>query len=288
LGPSKTLKAFNMRNSKSLSYALSASVMLTLLAGCSGSGNAGGSSAFAPPAQTSSMGSFAPMDSTSVGPLGKPVTCPVVKGDVPLASAASFAVLGGSTVTSTGLTIIYGDLGVSPGTSITGFGPGVVNQGTMYAGGPVAAQAQADLAGGYNYTVALQHPTALPADIGGTTIAPGLYNALTTLGITGTATLDGQGNKNSLFIFQIPDTLTTAVSSRVKLINRANACNVFWQVGTSATLNQGSKFRGTIMAAVSISVSSGVKVRGRLLTESGAVTLIDDRINRYRLDIDTK
>jgi hypothetical protein len=208
--------------------------------------------------------------------------CPIVNGDVPLASAASFGVLGGSTVTSTGLTIIHGNVGVSPGTSITGFGPGVV-YGTMYAGGPVAAQAQADLATGYNFAAGRQNPTAIPADIGGMTIAPGLYNALTTLGITGTATLDGQNKKNSVFIFQIPDTLTTSVRSRVKLINKANACHVFWQVGTSATLNSASKFRGTLMTAVSISVGSGVKVRGRLLAESGAVTLIDDRINSLYL-----
>jgi hypothetical protein len=200
-----------------------------------------------------------------------------VKGDVPLASAASFAVLGGATVTSTGLTILDGNLGVSPGTSITGFGPGVVKNGTIYAGGPVAAKAQADLATAYNYAAGLQNPTALPLDIGGTTITPGLYIALTSLSITGTATLDGQNNANSVFIFQVPSTLTTVARSRVKLINRANACNVFWQVGTSATLNTGSKFRGTIMAAVSISVGSGVKVRGQLLAESGAVTLVQDR-----------
>ena len=206
-----------------------------------------------------------------------------MKNDVPLASAASFSVLGGSTVTSTGLTVLHGDLGVSPGTSITGFGPGTMHNGKKYAGGPVAAQAQADLATGYKYTVALQNPTALPADIGGTTITPGLYNALTTLGITGTVTLDGQNNKNSVFIFQIPSTLTTAVNSKVTLINKANACHIFWQVGSSATLNTASKFKGTIMAFASISLGSAVKTRGRLLAESGAVTLIDNIVNRYRL-----
>ncbi|MGA2760549.1 MAG: ice-binding family protein, partial [Candidatus Cybelea sp.] len=141
-----------------------------------------------------------------------------MKGDVPLASAASFAVLGGSTVTSTGLTALYGNLGVSPGTSITGFGPGVVKNGAIYAGGSVAAQAQADLTTAYNYVVALQNPTALPADIGGTTITPGLYDAPSSLGITGTVTLDGQNHKTSVFIFQIPSTLTTAVSSKVKFV----------------------------------------------------------------------
>jgi hypothetical protein len=273
-----------MFTSKLLNYALSAIAIVTLLAGCSGgSGNAGGNSGFAPPAQTPGMERLALLDSTSVGPDGGQ-SCRVVNGDVPLASAASFAVLGGSTVTSTGLTILRGNLGVSPGTSITGFGPGVVKNGKIYPGGPVAAQAQADLAIGYNYTVALKNPTQIPADIGGTTITPGLYNALTTLGISGTVTLDGQNNSNSVFIFQIPSTLTTGVGSHVKLIHEANACNVFWQVGSSATLNTASEFRGTIMAFASISAGSRVVAKGRLLAESGAVTLIDDNINRYRIE----
>jgi hypothetical protein len=271
-----------MRIPAPIGYALSTAAIVTMLAGCAGTGNPDGSSAFAPSAQTSGTARTASFDGASLHPLAKMPVCPIVNGDVPLATVASFAVLGGSTVTSTGLTVLHGNLGVSPGTSITGFGPGKVD-GMMYAGGPVAAQAQADLDTAYNYAAGRQNPTALPADIGGTTITPGLYNALTTLGITGTATLDGQNKKNSVFIFQIPDTLTAAVLSRVKLINKANACNVFWQVGTSATLNEGSKFEGTIMSAVSISVSSGVKVRGRLLAESGAVTLIDDRINSMYL-----
>jgi hypothetical protein len=271
-----------MFTSKFLNYALSAGAIVTLLAGCSGgSGNAGGNSGFAPPAQTPNMEPLALLDSTSISPDGGQ-TCKIVDGDVPLASAASFAVLGGSTVTSTGLTILRSNLGVSPGTSITGFGPGVVKNGKIYAGGPVAAKAQADLAIGYNYTVALKNPTALPADIGGTTITPGLYNALSSLGISGTVTLDGKNNSNSVFIFQIPSTLTTAVRSHVELIHEANACNVFWQVGSSATLNTASEFRGTIMAFASISVGSRVVAKGRLLAESGAVTLIDDNIRGYR------
>ena len=258
------------------------SAAISLLGGCSGGSSAGSTSAFAPPAQTSvpsHVGSNAMM-----APFNKSASCPIVAGDVPLASAASFAALGASTVTSTGLTILNGNLGVSPGTSITGFGPGVVDHGSIYAGGPVAAQAQADLAVGYNYALLLPNPTALPADIGGTTIPPGLYNAPSSLGITGTVTLDGLHNSKSVFIFQVPSTLTTGVRSRVMLIHEANACNVFWQVGSSATLNTSSHFRGTIMAAVSISVGSAVQVRGRLLAQSGAVTLIDDRSNSYRLE----
>jgi len=272
-----------MRTSNYFSPALSAGVIVILLAGCSGSsGNAGGGSGFAPPAQMSNAG-LALVDSTSMGPENA-MSCPVIKGDVPLASATSFAVLGASTVTSTGLTILSGNLGVSPGTSITGFGPGVVRHGAIYPGGPVAAQAEADLATGYSYTVALKNPKAIPPDVGGMTIAPGLYKAPTSLGITGTLTLDGQNNSKSLFIFQIPSTLTTGVRSRIELIHEANACNVFWQVGSSATLNTASHFRGTLMAAVSISVGSAVEARGRLLAESGAVTLIDDGITSFRLE----
>src|SRR5580658_4220936 len=148
-----------MRTSTPFAHALSIGAIFVLLAGCSGASNAGSSSGFAPTLASA----------TSAQPLIQQPVCPIVKGDVPLASAASFAVLGGSTVTSTGLTILRGNLGVSPGTSITGFGPGVVRNGTIYPGGPVAAQAQADLAIGYDYTVALKNPTAIPADIGGTT-----------------------------------------------------------------------------------------------------------------------
>ena len=179
------------------------------------------------------------------------------------------------------MTILDGNLGVSPGTSITGFGPGTVKDGTTYAGGPVAAQAQADMSTAYNYTVALKNPTQIPADIGGTTIMPGLYNAPTTLAITGTVTLDGKDKPSSMFIFQIPSTLTAAVNSKVKLIHQANACNVFWQVGSSATLLGNAHFKGTILAAVSISVDKAAKIRGRLLAGSGAVTLIDDKVNSF-------
>jgi Ice-binding-like len=271
-----------MLTSRFFSDAFSAGAIITLLAGCSG-GSAGGSSAFAPPSQTPGTMPLASTNGTSIDPL-LAKTCPIVAGDVPLASAASFAVLGASTVTSTGATVLNGNLGVAPGTSITGFGPGVVKYGTIYAGGPVAAQAQADLAVGYSYAQLLPNPTPIPADIGGTTIKPGLYNALTTLGITGAVTLDGLNKSKSVFIFQIPSTLTTAVRSQVKLIHGANACNVFWQVGSSATLNTSSHFKGTIMAAVSISVGSKTKMRGRLLAQSGAVTLIDDKVNSFYID----
>jgi hypothetical protein len=263
-----------MRTS-TLGYTLSAIAMLALLAGCNS----------APSAQPSSVEGMSSLTVPTVSALGSETPCRIATNaaqqDVPLASVGSFAVLGGSTVTSAGMTVLGGNLGVSPGTRITGFGPGVVH-GTIYAGGPVAAQAQADLSTAYTNVVARLHPTAVPADIGGMTIPPGLYNAPVSLGISGTVTLDGKNDKNSMFIFQIPSTLTTEVNSQVVLINKANACNVFWQVGSSATLDTGSKFEGTVMTAASISLGRKVQVRGRLLAQAGAVTLLDNKVNSFR------
>jgi hypothetical protein len=262
-----------MHISKLLSYALSSSVMLALVAGCSNAGSTGGTSAFAPAASALRAGSPIQRLDTS-----ERCTIPTDNAGVSLGSVASFGVLAGSTVTSAGLTVINGNLGVSPGTSITGFGPGVVN-GNVYAGGPVAAKAQADLAKAYNNVVLRPNPTLLPADIGGMTITPGLYKAPVSLGISGTVTLDGQNHKNSTFVFQIPSTLTTAVNSAVVLTNEANACNIFWQVGSSATLNTASAFSGTVMAAASVSLGTGSSVNGRILAQSGAVTLLDNAIS---------
>jgi hypothetical protein len=262
-----------MRISSSLSYALCGSLLLSFITGCGANGNNGIASPFSPGAQTSSA------QRRASGPILTP--CPTSASSHPenirLASATSFGVLAGSTVTSAGLSVVNGNLGVSPGTAITGFPPGIVN-GTSYAGGPVAAQAEADLATAYNNAVARPNPSPLPADIGGMTITPGLYAAPVSLGITGTVTLNGNNNPSSVFIFQIPSTLTTSVYSAVTLTNQAKACNVFWQVGSSATLNTASTFSGTIMAAASISLGTGSSVTGRVLAESGAVTLLDNAV----------
>jgi ice-binding like protein len=181
-------------------------------------------------------------------------------------------------VTNAGATSVTGDLGVSPGTSVTGFGPGTVTNGSIHAGDPTAAQAQNDLATAYGNATGRTNPHALPAEIGGTVITPGVYMAGTTVAITGTVTLDGQNNPNSVFIFQIPSTLTTAVNSTVTLIKGTNACNVFWAVGTSATLNTSSVFKGTLMAASSISLGTGTSVDGRVLANVGAVTLLANTV----------
>jgi hypothetical protein len=205
---------------------------------------------------------------------------------VPLGTDATFAVLAGSTVTNSGLTVVTGDLGVSPGTAITGFtgiapgGPGVVVGGSIHSADPVAAQAQLDLTNAYNNAAGRANPIGIPADIGGLVIPPGVYKAPVSLMITGTVTLDGQNNPNSVFIFQMASTLTTSVNSSVLLINMANPCNVFWQVGSSATLNATSVFNGNILALASISLGTGAVVNGRTLARNGAVTMLSNIVTK--------
>jgi hypothetical protein len=198
---------------------------------------------------------------------------------VPLGTADPVAVLAGSTVTNTGPTVVTGDLGLSPGTSVTGFPPGTVN-GTQHITDPVAAQAQTDLTTAYN-NAAAQAPTAtVSADLGGQTLTPGVYTSASSLGLTGALTLDAQGNPNAVFIFQAGSTLTTASASSVNLVNGAQACNVFWQVGSSATLGTASTFRGTILALTSITATTSATVDGRLLARNAAVTLDTNTITR--------
>ena len=198
---------------------------------------------------------------------------------VGLGTAGSFAVLAGTTVTNTGPSGISGDLGVSPGTAVTGFPPGIVSGGTIHAGDAVAAQAQSDLTTAYN-DAAGRSPTAnVPAFIGaGETLAPGVYNASSSLEVGGSLTLDAGGDPNAVFVFQAPSTLITDSASSVTLANGAQACNVFWQVGSSATLGTNSAFAGNILALTSISVNTGDTIAGRALARNGAVTLDDDTI----------
>src|ERR1041384_7632923 len=198
---------------------------------------------------------------------------------VPLGSAGSFAVLAASTVTSTGGTTVNGDFGLSPGTAVTGFPPGILN-GTFHLADPTAAQAQLDLTAAYN-DAAGRTPTRVftaVSDLGGLTLTSGVYNDPTSFAITGTLTLDAQGDPNAVWIFQAGSTLVTAAGSQVILINGAQAANVYWQVGSSATLGIGSVFKGNILALASITVTTGAIVEGRLLARTGAVTLDSDNI----------
>src|SRR5581483_9240818 len=157
-----------------------------------------------------------------------------------LGTAQSFAILGGSTVTKTGPSIIIGDLGVSTGTAITGFPPGTVLAGTTHSADAVALQAQNDNTTAYNFLAGQACSPAntfgVPANIGGLTLVPGVYCFASTASVTGTLTLDAQGDPGAVWVFQVGSTLTTATNSRVLLINGAQQCNVFWQVGSSATI----------------------------------------------------
>ncbi|MBT2493965.1 DUF3494 domain-containing protein [Streptomyces sp. ISL-96] len=197
---------------------------------------------------------------------------------VPLGTAASFSVLAGSEVTNTGPSVIDHDLGVHPGTAISGFPPGVV-LGEVHSADAVAEQAKSDLVQAYNNAAGQATDFALPAGIGnGDTLLPGVHTAVSGVGLTGDLILDAGGDPNAVWVFQIPEALTTASSSRVLLTNGASACNVYWQIGSSATLGTDSTFVGTIMALTSISVTTGANIEGRALARNGAVTLDTNRI----------
>ncbi len=218
----------------------------------------------------------------SVEIVSPPVPFEPTPSAVDVALASSFEVLAGSTVTNTGQSTIAGDVGVSPGTSITGFDPPTVFAGVLHSNDFVAQAAQRALTAAYNDAAGRAGAVTLTGDIGGQTLTPGVYNSASSLAITGVLTLDAQGNPDAVWIFQIGSTLTTAVSnSVVELINGAQAQNVFWQVGSSATLNGGTYFSGTIMAQASITANANVNVNGRLLARTGAVTLDADSIQMF-------
>jgi ice-binding like protein/Big-like domain-containing protein len=208
-----------------------------------------------------------------------PAPPPVLLPAVNLGTAANFAILAGSTITNTGASIINGDIGLSPGTAVTGFPPGVLN-GVFHLADPTAATAKLDLTAAFNDAAGRTGAITIPTELGGTTLPPGVYNsAAGTFGITGTLTLDGQNNPNAVFIFQAASTLITASSSKVVLINGAQANNIFWQVGSSATLGTFSIFKGNILAQASITVTTGTVIDGRALAQTAAVTLDTDTFN---------
>lgn len=196
--------------------------------------------------------------------------------EVDLGSAAPFAVLGGSTVTNAGNTMVNGDLGVSPGTAAT-ITPDMVS-GTIHAGDPVAATAQAALASAYDSALAQGPDKPLVGDLGGLTLKPGLYSFGAEATLAGTLTLDADGDPNAVFIFQIGSTITTAASSAVVLTDGAQACRVSWLIGSSATLGANTAFRGDVLAVTSITAVAGTTVEGRLLARNGAVTLDTNRV----------
>ena len=238
----------------------------------------------------------------------------ITSGTVPLGTAASFAVLGGTTVTNAETSVITGDLGVSPVTAITGFqptpinniqGPGTVTtglglvNGTIYAGGPVALQAHMDAIIAYNYLMAQAITNQQPAivnELGGLTLTPGIYNypSSAELGVGEILTLDFQGNSNAVFIFQIVSTLVTFHDSKIVALNAGTSTclgsNVFWAVGSSATIN-GAEFIGTVIANTTITMTTAaniaplaspadtINVFGRMLALHGEVTMVNENIS---------
>jgi hypothetical protein len=194
---------------------------------------------------------------------------------IALGSASAFATLAGSTVSSTGLTIINGDLGVSPGTAVTGFPPGVLN-GDLFTGAASAAgQAKADLVAAFNEAAGRSTGSvSLPGNLSGLTLFPGLYTNSTSVMLSaGAVTLDAQGDPNAVFLFKMGSTLTTGPGTQVILSGGANPANIYWQVGSSATLGTTSAFQGNILAQESITMATGSTLVGRALTQTAAVSL---------------
>lgn len=198
---------------------------------------------------------------------------------VDLATASPFVVLGGTTVTNEGPSVLNGDLGVSPGTALTGFGGTAVVNGATHANDAVAAQAQLDLTNAYN--VAAGQPVAPANDLSGTdlgnrVLTAGTYRYNAAALLTGPLTLDAQGDPDAEFVFQIGAELTTESASSVLLVNGASPCNVYWQVGSSAAIGTTTQFVGSLMALTSISLTNGATVEGRMLARNGQVSLIDN------------
>ena len=190
---------------------------------------------------------------------------------VGLGSAGNFSVLAGSTVTNTGPTTMFGDLGLAPGSSVTG-APNVL--GATHVDDAVAIGAKNALTTAYNDAASRSTNGSAGTDLAGQTFSPGVHTASSSLLLSsGSVTLNAQGDPNAVFIFQIGSTLTTGSNTSVSLINGAQACNVFWQVGSSATLGTGTRFIGTVMAAASITANTAATIHGRLLAQTAAVTL---------------
>lgn len=213
---------------------------------------------------------------------------PVIAATAPvLGTVDGFAILGASAVTNTGPTSISRDLGVSPGNAVTGFPPGIVG-GTIHAGDAVAAQAQSDALIAYNALAGQPCDTILTdQDLGGLTLTAGVYCYAASAQLTGAVTLDAQGDPNAVFIFQIGSTLTTASASSVLLINGSAACNVFFQVGSSATLGTDTRFIGNIFALASVTLTTRVRVSGRAVALNGAVTLDSNVISVPTCEVPT-
>jgi hypothetical protein len=199
---------------------------------------------------------------------------------VSLAGTSGFALLAGSAITNTGATNITGDMGLSPGTSIGGFPPGII-VGTQQINTILSTQGKLDLTAAYNDAAGRTSTdiVTLSGNIGGLTLTPGLYKTTSSLAISsGDLTFDAKGNPNAVFIIQIASTLTTTSGRKVFLKGSASASNIFWQVGSSATFGTTSVFKGTIMAMQSITFNTGATLEGRALARTGGIVLAGNTI----------
>jgi type VI secretion system secreted protein VgrG len=205
-----------------------------------------------------------------------------------LGTAQSYAVLAGSTVTNTGPSVIGGDLGLSPGSAVTGFPPGTVSGGTIHAGDAAALSAQSSLTTAYNALAGQSCTQDLTGqDLGGKTLTPGVYCFSSSAAMTGSLTLNAGGDAAAVFIFKTGSTLTTASGSSVVMTNGGSRCNVYWQVGSSATIGTSTSFAGNILALTSITMTTGANMVGRALARNGAVTLDTNNVTASTCSVPT-
>lgn len=202
--------------------------------------------------------------------------------NVPLAGASLFAILAGSAISNTGATTITGDMGLSPGTSIGGFPPGIL-VGTQHINDAAANQAKLDLTAAYNDAAGRTATdiVTISGNIGGLTLTPGLYKSTSSLAISsGDLTFDAKGNPSAVFIIQIASTLTTTSGRKVFLAGGAQASNIFWQVGSSATFGTTSVMKGNILAMQAITFNTGATLDGKALARTSAVVMAGNTIVR--------
>lgn len=220
-----------------------------------------------------------------VGSVIVPTPADAAEAPVGLGTAAAFSVLAHSTVTNTGPSLLSADVGVSPGSAVTGFPPGIILGTTQVANG-VASTAKADALVAFNDADGRVLPAAVPNDLVGLTLLAGLHASPGPMSLSGEVTLDGGGDPDAVFIFQSPSTLITGSDALVTLTNGAQACNIVWQVDSSVTLGTDTAFQGTILAAASITLTTGATLQGRAHALNGAVTLDTNTITSGDCEIE--